>query len=203
MTSLRCRNGRRYHCSSQRMKRVARTFGNTAQEVIKFAGPYLQTLQSDGVVGCIKHYPGLGDAVPDAHATLPAVKRTREQIYSVELAPFKYFIQTQNKLEQPGMIMPTDVLMPAIDPVYPAELSHIFMTDILRKQFGFDGVVLTDALYMQGITQKWSMYQAAVMALNAGNDMLLGPTGADQMLATINAFKAALQNGTLSKARVD
>jgi beta-N-acetylhexosaminidase len=77
------------------------------------------------------------------------------------------------------------------------------MTDILRKQFGYDGVVLTDALYMQGITQKWNMYQAAVMSLNAGNDMILGPTGADQMLATINALKAALQNGTLSKARVD
>ncbi len=182
---------------------VDRTFGNTAQEVIKFAGPYLQTLQGDGVVGCIKHYPGLGDAVPDAHATLPVVKRTREQIYSVELAPFKYFIQTQNKLEQPGMIMSTDVLMPAIDPVYPAELSHIFMTDILRKQFGFDGVVLTDALYMQGISQKWSMPEAAVLALNAGNDMLLGPTDADQMIQMLNGLKAALQNGTLSKARVD
>jgi len=182
---------------------VDRTFGNTAQEVIKFAGPYLQTLQDDGVVGCIKHYPGLGDAVPDAHATLPVVKRTREQIYSVELAPFKYFIQTQNKLEQPGMIMSTDVLMPAIDPVYPAELSHIFMTDILRKQFGFDGVVLTDALYMQGISQKWSMPEAAVLALNAGNDMLLGPTDADQMIQMLNGLKAALQNGTLSKARVD
>ncbi|HLQ10384.1 MAG TPA: glycoside hydrolase family 3 N-terminal domain-containing protein, partial [Ktedonobacteraceae bacterium] len=89
------------------------------------------------------------------------------------------------------------------DPVYPAELSHIFMTDILRKQFGYDGVVLTDALYMQGIVNQWSMNTAAVMALNAGNDMLLGPTGADQMLSMINALKAALQNGTLSKARVD
>jgi len=182
---------------------VARTFGNTQQEVIKFAGPYLQTLQSDSVVGCIKHYPGLGDAVPDAHATLPVVKRTRQQIYSVELAPFKYLIQTQNKLEQPGMIMPTDVLMPAIDPVYPAELSHIFMTEILRKQFGFDGVVLTDALYMRGITEKWSMPEAAVLALNAGNDMLLGPTDQDQMIQMLNALKAALKNGRLSKARVD
>ena len=96
-----------------------------------------------------------------------------------------------------------DVLMPAIDPLYPAELSHTFMTDILRKQFGYDGVALTDALYMQGITAKWDMPTAAVMALNAGNDMLLGPTGADQMIAMLNAIKAALQNGTLSKARVD
>src|SRR3989441_898089 len=144
---------------------VTRTFGNDPASVIKFAGAYMAAMQSDGVVACIKHYPGLGDAVIDAHKGLPVVNRTRQQIYDVELAPFKHFIQSQNKLDNPGMIMPTDVLMPAIDPRYPAELSHIFMTDILRKQFGYDGVVLTDALYMQGITQTWSMPEAAVLAL--------------------------------------
>jgi beta-N-acetylhexosaminidase len=182
---------------------ITRTFGSDPASVIKFAGAYMQAMQSDGVVACIKHFPGLGDALTDAHAGLPVVNRTRQQIYSVELAPYKAFIQAQNKLDYPGMIMPTDVLMPAIDPVYPAELSHIFMTDILRKEFGYDGVVLTDALYMKGITDKWDMPTAAVMALNAGNDMLLGPTGAYQMIATINALKAALQHGTLSKARID
>jgi len=88
----------------------------------------------------------------------------------------------------------------------PAELSHIFMTDILRKEFGYDGVTLTDALYMKGVEVNGasiSMPQAAVMALNAGNDMLLGPTGADQMITVIDGIKAALQNGTLSKSRID
>src|SRR6266487_1728500 len=185
---------------------VTRTFGHTPQSVITYAGAYMKALQGNGVVACIKHYPGLGDATPDAHTTLPLVKRTKDQIYSVELAPFKAFIQSPDRLLNPGMIMPTDVLLRAIDLVYPAELSHIFMTDILRKEFGYDGVVLTDALYMKGVTingSQVSMPQAAVMALNAGNDMLLGPTGADQMLAMINALKAALQNGALSKARVD
>jgi len=182
---------------------VTRTFGNTPDSVIKFAGAYMKALQGDGAVACIKHYPGLGDAVSDAHAGLPVVNRTRDQIYTVELAPFKAFIQSPDKLENPGMIMPTNVLMPAIDPKYPAELSHIFMTDILRKEFGYDGVVLTDALYMTGISQTWSMPEAAVLALNAGNDMLLGPTGADQMLAMIDGLKEALKNGTLSKARID
>jgi len=182
---------------------VTRTFGNTTQSVIKFAGAYMKALQGAGVVACIKHYPGLGDAVTDAHTSLPVVNRTKDQIYSVELAPFKAFIQSPDRLLNPGMIMPTNVLMPAIDPKYPAELSRTFMTDILRKQFGYDGVVLTDALYMQGISQRWSMPEAAVLALNAGNDMLLGPTGADQMLAMINGLKAALQNGTLLKSRVD
>ena len=180
---------------------VTRTFGNTPQSVIEYASAYMKGLQGNGVVGCIKHYPGLGDASIDAHAGLPVVNQTRDQIYSIDLAPFKTFIQSPDQVVNPGMIMPTDVLMPAIDPTYPAELSHIFMTDILRKQFGYDGVVLTDALYMKGV--KWDMNQAAVLALNAGNDMLLGPTGADQMLSMINALKAALQNGTLSKARID
>ncbi len=182
---------------------VTRTFGNDPASVIKFAGAYMRAMQSDGVVACIKHYPGLGDAVSDAHTSLPVVNRSRQQIYDVELAPFKAFIQSQNKLDNPGMIMPTDVLMPAIDPIYPAELSHIFMTDILRKEFGYDGVVLTDALYMQGITQKWSMPEAAVLALQAGNDMLLGPTGADQMIEMLNALKQALQDGRLTKQRID
>ena len=182
---------------------VTRTFGNDPASVIKFAGAYMRAMQSDGVVACIKHYPGLGDAVSDAHTSLPIVNRSRQQIYDVELAPFKAFIQSQNKLDNPGMIMPTDVLMPAIDPVYPAELSHIFMTDILRKEFGYEGVVLTDALYMQGITQRWSMPEAAVLALQAGNDMLLGPTGAEQMIEMLNAIKQALQDGRLTKQRID
>ena len=182
---------------------VTRTFGFTTDSVIQYAGPYMQAMQSDGIIACIKHYPGLGDASTDAHFGLPVVNRTRAQLYSVELAPFKHFIQSQNKLDNPGMIMPTDVLMPAIDPKMPAELSHIFMTDILRHEFGYDGVVLTDALYMQGIAQTWSMPEAAVLALNAGDDMLLGPTGTDQMTAMIDGLKTALRNGTLSKARVD
>jgi beta-N-acetylhexosaminidase len=182
---------------------VTRTFGFTTNSVIQYAGPYMRAMQSDGIIACIKHFPGLGDANIDAHFGLPVVNRTREQIYATELDPFKHFIQSQNKLDNPGMIMPTDVLMPAIDPTYPAELSHTFMTDILRKEFGYDGVVLTDALYMQGISNTWDMPTAAVMALNAGDDMLLGPTGVDQTVAMINGIKAALHNGTLSKTRVD
>jgi len=99
--------------------------------------------------------------------------------------------------------MPTDVLMPAIDPTLPAELSPTFINGILRKEFGYDGVVITDGLYMQGITNKWTVPQAAVMALNAGDDMILGPNGSYQMMQVIDALKAALQNGTLAKSRVD
>lgn len=185
---------------------VTRTFGSTPDAVITYAGPYMQAMQSDGVIATLKHFPGLGAATIDAHVGLPVINRSREQIFSVELQPFQHFIQSTDPLEQPGIIMPTDLLMPAIDPVMPAELSHVFMTDILRNQFGYNGVVLTDALYMQGVQingQAISMSQAGVMALNAGDDMLLGPTGTTQMQDMITALKAALSDGTLSKARVD
>ena len=73
--------------------------------------------------------------------------------------------QFANPLMRPAMIVSTDVMMPAIDPTMPGKLSHIFMTDILRKQFGYDGVVITDALYMGGISARWSQPQAAVLAI--------------------------------------
>ncbi len=180
-----------------------RTWGYTPQSVITYGGAYLRAIQGDGIIGCIKHFPGLGAAKTDAHFSLPVIKRSAEQIYSTELVPFKYFVQSKQPLENPGMVMSTDLLMPAIDPVWPAELSHTFMTDILRNQFGYDGVVITDALYMTGISKKWNLGQAAVLALQAGNDMLLGANGSYQMLEMINAIKAALQDGQLTKARID
>jgi beta-N-acetylhexosaminidase len=93
--------------------------------------------------------------------------------------------------------------MPAIDPNMPAELSHTFMTDILRKEFGYDGVVLTDALYMGGISARWSEPEAAVLAIQAGNDMILSPMGGARTLAVIEALKQALQDGQLSLERVN
>ncbi len=108
---------------------AGRTFGTTAASVIKYAGPYIEAMQSHGLIACLKHYPGgLGDTPYDAHDILPSDTRSRDQIYATELAPYKTFINSPNPLVRPAMIMSTDVLMPAIDPKMPAELSHIFMT---------------------------------------------------------------------------
>src|SRR5260370_14864895 len=104
-------------------------------------------MASPGVIACMKPYPGgLSDTPYDAHAILPTDSRSRDQIYATELAPYKPFINSPNPLMRPGIIMSTDVLLPAIDPNMPAELSHIFMTDILPKEFGHDGAAVTDAL---------------------------------------------------------
>ena len=182
---------------------VTRTFGNTPDQVIKYAGAYLQTMQGNGTIACIKHFPGLGGATTDAHSALPVVNSSQQDIYNIDLAPFKTFIQSPNALLNPGMIMSADVMMPTIDAKYPAELSRAFITDILRNQFHYDGVVLTDALYMQGISATWNLNTAAILALQAGDDMLLGANGTQQASAMISAIKQAVQDGQLTKARID
>src|SRR5260221_4112062 len=181
-----------------------RTFGTTADSVIKYAGPYIEAMQGHGLIAPMKHYPAGPGATPyDPHDMLPTDNRSRDQICTTELAPYKTFINAPNPLMRPAMIMSTDVLMPAIDPVMPAELSHKFMTDILRKEFGYDGVVLTDALYMGGISAQWSEPEAAGLAIQAGNDMILGPMGSASTSAVIEALRQALNDGRLSMALVD
>ncbi len=153
-----------------------RTWGYAPQSVIEWSGTYLRALQGDGVIGCLKHFPGLGAATSDAHEGLPVVNRS---------------------------IMTTDVLMPAIDPNTPAELSHTFITDILRHQLGYDGLVLTDALYMLGIANKWSLPQAVVLAIEAGNDMILGVRDSSVLSASVAALKQAIADGRLSIERIN
>ncbi|HEU5347425.1 MAG TPA: glycoside hydrolase family 3 N-terminal domain-containing protein, partial [Ktedonobacterales bacterium] len=91
---------------------LCRTFGTTPDAVTKYASAYLNGLQQNGVVGTLKHFPGLGDALGDAHLSLPVIKRTREQIESVELAPYRAMIDKG----QVQIVMTTDLLMPALDP---------------------------------------------------------------------------------------
>lgn len=180
-----------------------RTFGYTPQSVISYAGAYLRTIQGDGEIAAIKHFPGLGAAKTDAHTSLPVINSSKAHIYSTDLAPYQYFLSSSNPLNMPGMIMTTDLLMPALDPKLPAELSPAIITGILRDQMHYNGVVITDALWMTGIANKWNLVQASIMALNAGCDMLLGAIGSYQMEMVINGLKAALQDGQLSMARVD
>jgi len=178
---------------------IDRTFGNTPQDVIKYATPYMQAMQGNGTIACVKHFPGLGGAVTDLHTSYAVVHSSKQQIYDTDIAPFKNFIQSPNALLNPGMVMPTNVMMPAIDPNNVAELSHTFITDILRNQLHYDGVVMTDALYMDSMNR----FTAAVQALQAGDDMILGPNDSNQTAITIQTIKDALTSGQLSIARVD
>ncbi|HET7639541.1 MAG TPA: glycoside hydrolase family 3 N-terminal domain-containing protein, partial [Ktedonobacteraceae bacterium] len=135
---------------------VTRMFGRDPNTVALYAGAYLGGLQQNNVAGCLKHFPGLGAITSDPHAGLPTVNRSLANLENIDLAPYKLMIQK----DHPAMIMSTDVLMPAIDPTMPAELSQKAINGLLRNQLGYDGVVITDGLYMQGISDRWTLSQA-------------------------------------------
>jgi beta-N-acetylhexosaminidase len=178
---------------------ASRMFGRDPRSVATFAGAFLSGLQDNGVAGCLKHFPGLGAISSDPHAGLPTVNRSITQLNNVDLAPYRLMIQS----DHPAMIMSTDVLMPAIDPKLPAELSPNAITDVLRKQLGYDGVVITDGLYMGGISQRWSLSQASVLSIVAGNDMIEGPYTPDLVASVVTALKQAIQQGKLTVERIN
>lgn len=178
---------------------ASRMFGSTPQAVATYAGAFLDGLQTHGVMGTLKHFPGLGAITSDPHSGLPTVNRSMAQLNSIDLAPYRLLIQKNH----PAMIMSTDVLMPAIDPNLPAELSPRAINGILRQQLGYNGVVITDGLYMGGITEKWSLSQASVLAIIAGNDIIEGPYTPQLVGSVISAFKQAIQQGKLTMARVN
>ncbi|HYB00311.1 MAG TPA: glycoside hydrolase family 3 N-terminal domain-containing protein [Ktedonobacteraceae bacterium] len=177
----------------------SRMFGNTPTTVATYAGAYIKGLQQNDVIGCLKHFPGLGAITSDPHGGLPTVNRSMAELESIDLAPYKLMIQK----DHPAMIMSTDVLMPAIDPTLPAELSQKTINDLLRKQLGYDGVVITDGLYMQGISEKWSLSQAAVLSIIAGDDLVEGPYSASQVANVVAALKQAMQEGKLTMDRIN
>jgi len=177
----------------------SRMFGSTPATVATYAGAFLNGLQQNSVIGCLKHFPGLGAITSDPHAGLPTVYRSLAQLQSIDLAPYKLMLQK----DHPAMVMSTDVLMPAIDPNLPAELSPKTINGILRQQLGYNGVVITDGLYMGGISQRWSLPQASVLSIIAGNDLIEGPYSVSQVAQVIAALKQALQQGQLTIERIN
>ena len=176
-----------------------RMFGSTPQTVATYAETFLHGLQQNGVAGCLKHFPGLGALTSDPHRGLPTITRSLSDLEQIDLKPYKLMIGK----DHPAMIMDTDVLMPTIDPDLPAELSPKAINGILRGSLGYNGVVITDGLYMQGISDYWTLSQAATLAIIAGNDLVEGPYAVAQVASVVSALKQALQDGKLTQARID
>ncbi len=186
---------------------VGRMFGTDPQTVIKYAGPFLKELQQNKIMGTLKHFPGLGSlpkdntdgSSNDPHDVLPVVNRSLPDLMNIDLAPYKALIQQDN----PAMIMSTDVVDTAIDPKLPAELSPKAINGLLRTTLGYNGVVITDGIYMQGITNTWTIPQASTMAIEAGCDIVEGLFKPEQVADAIAYMQTAVQNGQLSQARID
>ncbi|MBX5450435.1 glycoside hydrolase family 3 N-terminal domain-containing protein [Thermogemmatispora sp.] len=177
-----------------------RTFGSDPAVVTRLAGAYLQGLQQSGqVLGTLKHFPGLGDVSVDPHSGLPILTRSLAQLEANDWLPYRTLIQQG----QVHAIMVTHEIVTAVDSSTPSSLSSKVITGILRQQLGFQGVVITDSLTMEGVSAHYSESQAAVMAVQAGADLLMGPISAQTAASMLAALKSAVETGTLSVQRID
>ena len=171
-----------------------RAFGSDPATVSNMVGAFLSGLHSTGIKGCIKHFPGHGDTKGDTHADYVAVNKTWEELNDCELLPFK-----QN-LAAADSVMIAHVTVSAVDEKYPASLSKTLITDKLRGELGYDGIILTDALDMGAIEKNYGSGEASVLAFEAGNDILLMPA---DFYAAYAAVLDAVQSGRISKERLD
>ncbi len=143
-----------------------RAFGTTPGEVIAPAAAFLDGLAAEGVLGCLKHYPGHGDTAADSHETLPVVAADLATLRRRELAPFAALV------DRAPLVMTAHVVYPQVD-AEPATLSRRFLTEILRGELGFAGVVVSDDLGMEAVAARFRSPDAAAQAIAAGCDLLL------------------------------
>ncbi len=177
-----------------------RTYGNNAALVTKMAQAYLQGLQQSGkVLGTLKHFPGLGDVGVDPHSGVPNLYRSKNDLEAIDWAPYRTLIQQGNV----HAIMVTHEIVHAIDSSIPSSLSYKVVTGILRNELGFQGVIMTDSLTMEGITAYYSEDQAAAVAVEAGSDLLMGATTPADVASMIQGIKQAIDSGMISQQRID
>lgn len=177
-----------------------RTFGSDPQRVAAMAGAYLTGLQSsDEVTGCLKHFPGLGATTTDPHIGLPVLYRSRAEWDRIDLEPYRILLKAGGV----RTIMVSHEMIPAVDAQLPTSLSPAIIDGALRKELGFDGVVITDSLYMGALNVHWSVADASVLAIKAGADIVIGPYNPDIVQETRDALKQALASGVLTHARID
>lgn len=175
-----------------------RAFGSDSQIVSKLGVQTMKGIQAGGVIPVVKHFPGHGDTSVDSHIGLPAVDNNIERLKSFELVPFNEAIRNQA-----DAVMIAHILLNKIDPQNPASLSKAIITDLLRKQLNFGGVVITDDMTMGAIVKNYTISDAAIKAINAGSDIVLVCHGYDNELAVIGALKKAVQNGAITEERLN
>ncbi|HEV7814884.1 MAG TPA: beta-N-acetylhexosaminidase [Janthinobacterium sp.] len=177
-----------------------RAYGEDPQTVVDYGVAALRGLQSAGVIATAKHFPGHGDTAIDTHYGMASVPHDKARLDAVELLPFKAAIG-----QGVDAIMTAHVMFPAIeaDASVPATLSRAVLTDLLRGEMAFQGVVISDCLEMAAIAQGVGVAQGAVATLRAGADIVLISHQEERQQAAIDAVIEAVGQGTLAMARID
>jgi len=170
-----------------------RSFGENPKQIFLMAAAYWAGI-TDKIISCIKHFPGHGDTNIDSHRALPVINHSIERLQEVELKPFKAFIDMGIP-----MIMVAHLLIPALDKELPASLSPVII-DLLRKQLGFKGLVITDGLKMDAVSKKYNSKELALLAFKAGNDIILQ---LEDTQAGIEALVDAYKQNIITQEQID
>ena len=174
-----------------------RSFSEDPAEVARLAGAWMRGALRAGVACCVKHFPGHGDTHMDSHNHLPVVDKPLSALQALELRPFHDL-----KNDAPAM-MTAHIVYPQLDPEHPATLSRKILGGILRDAWGYDGVVITDSLVMKAIYDHYGHDRAAVLALQAGADMVMALGSQADQLAAIEAIGRAQHSGALTGAQLE
>ncbi|MFS0727465.1 beta-N-acetylhexosaminidase [Paenibacillus sp. 1P07SE] len=175
-----------------------RSYGDLPDAVIRHGLEAMDGLRSTRVIPVVKHFPGHGDTDVDSHLDLPVIHKTKDELENFELKPFAAAIAAET-----DAVMVAHLLIPGLDPDRPASLSEAIITDLLRGEMGFEGVVMTDDLTMQGITKHHTVGEAAVLTLLAGSDIVLIGHHHGQQAEVLDAIRQSVEDGLLTEQQLD
>ncbi|WP_461480270.1 beta-N-acetylhexosaminidase [Paenibacillus sp. PvR052] len=175
-----------------------RSYDSNAERVGMMGVQMMMGLQSSQVVPVVKHFPGHGDTSVDSHIGLPVVNHDLDRLRSLELKPFAEAVRSGA-----DAVMVAHILLPKLDPEAPATFSKPVITELLRKELGFTGVVITDDLTMGAIVKHYDIGQAAVRSVEAGSDVLLVGHGFDEAVSVFYALQQAVSDGVLTVEQLD
>ena len=174
-----------------------RSFGAEPQRATELALAWMEGSTSEGVACCVKHFPGHGDTHVDSHRDLPTVNKPLQELEEFEFKPFR---MVGNRAPA---IMTAHIIYPALDAEFPATMSRRILHDLLRTEWDYRGVIITDGMDMHAIAGRYGAGPAAVRALLAGADMVMALGTLDTQLETIAAIAEAIESGQLPMAEVN
>ena len=190
----------------------SRSFGRSPGEVLGYSQVYLRGLQSTGVLGCLKHFPGIGAGEIDSHEELPLIQLTHDELIAQDLAPYiELFLFRQDEEDRVRVVMVSHGGFPKIDldseiaggKLVPASISKNIVTKLLREELGYKHLVVTDDMEMGAILKHYSIGEASKCAFAAGEDMILICSSVEAVRESYRAMLAVFKNGELSIERLD
>lgn len=174
----------------------SRSFGTDPELTADMVSNVVKGLEGNGISACLKHFPGIGSSTEDTHNGRVEITKTLEEMRDSDFVPFKAGIDAGVNLVMVSHVTASDLDIDGL----PSSLSRTVITDVLREELGYDGIVITDALNMSAISEYYTSQEAAVRAIRAGADMLLMP---EDFEAAYKGVLAAVQDGTILEERID